>query len=419
MNIGNSSLSIIKTDRKSAALILACLFATILMDQASLLLIVPLLPSLIGSISGGAISYNSEVAGLLVASYGVMQFIFAPIMGGLSDRFGRKKVLSICFAIYCIDYMIFYVADSIALLFLGRIIAGITGSSLVVSMASVADISNKNNKTKNFALMYSAIGLGMILGPSISSFSLQWGLRFPFIVAAILSFLCFLAVIFIYRETLAVENRRNFEFKNPLSSINKFLSYSGLGWLFLCHFFVLMAFQAPLVLWAFFTKYRFSWNEQQIANSLIIMGILIVLVQFLLIDFIYKKIGNVRACYLGYAMFISGLLLMSFAKSPYLFYIALIPYSLGSINNSALTSIYSNAVHVSEQGEIQGALTSITSITNVIGPIMMAYIFSYGIDSKLIYGDSIPYLIASFLTLLAVFFFRKGVNKLRASGNIV
>ncbi|MBE0401371.1 MULTISPECIES: MFS transporter [Halomonadaceae] len=397
---------------KSTATILLCLFLTVMMDQAGVVLIAPLIPALLESITGDTLAHNTEIAGWLVGTYGLMQFLFAPIMGSLSDRFGRRRVLLVCFAIFVLDYLIFAIADSIWVLFLGRVIAGITGSSLVVSMASIADISEKHNKTRNFAYMYGAIGLGMIVGPAISSVTVGYGLRVPFLVAALMCAFCFFFILFGFREPLSDASRRPFKIANPMNSINKFRKYPGMSWLFLTHFCILLAFQAPLVLWAFFTKYRFSWNEQQIANSLVLIGVLMVLVQTVVVDFAYKKLGNRKSCFVGYAMFGTGMLLIAVSVHPWFFYLALIPYTLGSVSNAAINSIYSNAVLPSEQGEIQGALVSIASVANAIGPIVVSYLYSVGVQSTWTYGDALPFIGASLLTALSGCFFYRGSSTL-------
>lgn len=396
----------------STAAILICLFLTVMMDQAGVVLIAPLIPALLATITGDTVAHNTEIAGWLVATYGLMQFLFAPIMGSLSDRFGRRRVLLVCFAIFVVDYLIFAVADSVWLLFLGRFIAGITGSSLVVSMASIADISTEQNKTRNFAFMYGAIGLGMIVGPAISSVAVGYGLRMPFLVAALMCAFCFLFILFAFREPLSEANRRPFKITNPLNSVNKFRKYPGMSWLFLTHFCILLAFQAPLVLWAFFTKYRFSWSEQQIANSLVLIGVLMILVQVVIVDYAYKKLGNRKSCFVGYAMFGSGMLLIALSIHPWLFYLALIPYTLGSVSNAAINSIYSNAVKPSEQGEIQGALVSIASVANTVGPVAVSYLYSIGVQSSLTYGDALPFIVASLLTSVSAYFFYRGSSML-------
>jgi len=397
--------------RDRTNLMLLCLFFTVLMDQAGMVLIAPMIPALLESITGYTVADNTEIAGWLVATYGLMQFLFAPIMGSLSDRFGRRRVLLICFIVFTINYLLFAFADSLWILFIGRVIAGITGSSLVVSMASVADISVPEKKTRNFALMYGAIGLGMVVGPGISSVTVGYGLRVPFLVAAAMCAFCVLFIHLVFKETLVIENRRPFILTNPLSSVNKFRKYPGIAWLFLCHFSILLAFQAPVVLWAFFTKYRFDWNEQQIANSLVVIGILMIFVQIVVVDFTYKRLGNVKTCYLGYAMFGTGLLMVALSLNEWLFYLALIPYTLGSISNSAINSIYSNAVKPSEQGEIQGALVSISSVANTIGPVIVSYLYSMGTKSSVEYGDALPFLIGSLMTAVSAFFFYLGTSR--------
>jgi len=355
------------------------IFITLLIDVTGIGLIIPVVPGLIKELIHGSVSESSRYSGWLAFSYAVMQFIFAPLLGNLSDRFGRRPILLISLFGLGIDYIFLAIAPSIGWLFLGRIIAGLGGASFTTATAYIADISTPQNRAQNFGMVGAAFGVGFILGPVIGGLLGQFGLRVPFIIAAVLSFLNFIYGYFVLPESLSLENRRSFDWKrsNPLSSIKQLKKYPAVNGLVISYFLIYLATNSVQSIWSFFTIQQFSWNPKMIGISLGLVGLLVGIVQGGLIRFINPLLGNKRSVYVGMALYTLGLVLFSFASQSWMMFVFLVPYCLGGICGPALQAIISGQVPSNQQGELQGGLTSIMSLTSIIGPVLMTSLFSY------------------------------------------
>ena len=362
---------------KTAAI--SFIFITLLIDVTGIGLIIPVVPGLIKELIQGTVSDSSLYSGWLAFSYAVMQFIFAPLLGNLSDRFGRRPILLISLFGLGIDYIFLAIAPSIGWLFLGRIIAGLGGASFTTATAYIADISTPQNRAQNFGMVGAAFGVGFILGPVIGGLLGQFGLRVPFVVAALLSFLNFIYGYFVLPESLSLENRRKFDWKrsNPLSSIKQLKKYPAVSGLVISYFLIYLATNSVQSTWSFFTIQQFNWNPKMIGISLGLVGLLVGIVQGGLIRIINPLLGSKRSVYVGMALYTLGLILFSFASQSWMMFVFLIPYCLGGICGPALQSIISGQVPSNQQGELQGGLTSIMSLTSIIGPVVMTSLFSY------------------------------------------
>jgi len=355
------------------------IFITLMLDVTGLGLILPVLPKLILQLIDGNISDASRYGGMLTFTYAIMQFLFAPVLGGLSDQFGRRPVLLFSLLGFALDYLFLSFAPSIGWLFVGRAVAGITGASFTTATAYIADISNAENRAKNFGMIGAAFGLGFIIGPVIGGLLGSFGPRVPFMVAAGLSFLNCLYGYFILPESLSLLNRRKFSIKraNPLGSLMNLKKYPGIGGLVISFFLIYLAAHAVQSNWSFFTIERFGWNEKMIGISLGVVGLLVAAVQGGLVRVINPKIGNEKSVYFGLLLYSIGLLLFAFASQSWMMFVFLIPYCLGGIAGPALQSIISGNVAANEQGELQGTLAGLISLTSIAGPPMMTGLFSY------------------------------------------
>ena len=355
------------------------IFITVLLDVIGWGIIIPVIPSLIKELIHGDISEAAKYGGWLTFSYAFTQFIFAPIVGNLSDKFGRRPILLISLFVFSLDYMLLAFAPTITWLFVGRILAGITGASITTASAYIADISTSENRAKNFGLIGAAFGLGFIIGPVIGGLLGQYGSRVPFYAAAILCMLNFLYGYFILPESLDKENRRNFEWKraNPIGAFLHLKKYPNLIGLIIAIFILYVGSHAVQSNWSFYTMYRFNWDERMVGISLGIIGLLVGLVQGVLIRWINPKIGNVKSIYLGLLLYTIGMFLFAFATESWMIFLFLIPYCLGGIAGPALQAVVSENVKPSEQGEIQGTLASLMSASAIIGPPMMASVFYF------------------------------------------
>lgn len=362
---------------RSAAI--SFIFITLLIDVTGIGLIIPVVPKLIEELIHGNISDASRYSGWLAFAYASMQFLFAPLLGNLSDRYGRRPVLLCSLLGLGIDYIFLSFAPTIGWLFVGRIIAGLGGASFTTATAYIADISTPQNRAQNFGMVGAAFGVGFILGPLAGGLLGEYGVRVPFIVAAVLSLLNFAYGYFVLPESLAVENRRKFEWQraNPLSTLRQLKKYPAISSLFLSFFLIYLGTNAVQSTWSFFTIRQFSWTPKTIGISLGLVGLLVGAVQGGLIRFINPYMGNKRSVYVGIALYTIGLFLFAVASSTWMMFVFLVPYCLGGICGPALQSIMTGQVPPNQQGELQGALTSIISLTSIIGPVFMTTMFAY------------------------------------------
>lgn len=367
----------VNTFNRNAAV--SFIFITLLIDVTGIGLIIPVVPKLIEELIHGNISQASTYSGWLTFVYAIMQFLFAPLLGNLSDKYGRRPVLLLSLLGLGIDYIFLFLAPSIGWLFVGRIIAGFAGASFTTATAYIADISTVENRAKNFGMVGAAFGLGFIIGPTIGGLLGEFGARIPFIVAAGLSLLNCLYGYFVLPESLSVENRRAFDWKraNPFGTLKQLKKYTAVSGLIFSFFLIYMAGFSVQSTWSFFTIQKFSWTSKMIGISLGVVGFLVALVQGGLIRVINPKLGNKNSIYVGLFLYSLGLILFAFASQSWMMFVFLIPYCLGGIATPALQAIISSQVPANEQGELQGGLTSIMSIANILAPIIFTNLFAY------------------------------------------
>ena len=354
------------------------IFLTLLIDITGLGIIIPVMPKLIGQLTGEGLSVASEYGGWLTFAYAFMQFIFAPILGNLSDKYGRRPVLLLSLLGFGIDYLFLAFAPSIFWLFVGRIIAGIAGASMTTAMAYIADVSAPEKRAQNFGIVGAAFGLGFIIGPVLGGVLGQFGTRIPFFAAAGLALLNFLYGYFILPESLTKENRRPFNFKtaNAWASLSRLKRYPKVLSLAGALVLVYLASYALQSVWTYYNMYKFGWTEALVGYSLGFVGITIAVVQGGLIRIIIPKLGQERSLYIGLALYSFGYILFAFASESWMMFAFMIPYSLGGIAGPALQGIMSNQVPPNEQGELQGTLTGLMSLTAIFGPLLMTHLFS-------------------------------------------
>ena len=386
------------------------IFITVLIDIIGFGIIIPVLPQLLQQLlhvtDRTDISTISKPAIFLTLIYGLMQFIFAPILGSLSDRYGRRPVLLFSLLGFGLDYIFLAFAPTIGWLFLGRMISGITGASITTASAYMADISNEKNRAQNFGMIGAAFGLGFIIGPMLGGLLGELGTRIPFLVAAGLALVNALYGYFVLPESLDMEHRRTFDFKraNPIASLLKFKKYPALLGLIFSLLLIYLAAHAVQSNWSFTNINKFGWTPKMIGISLAVVGVLISLVQGLLIRVVNPILGNEKSVYIGISLYALGLTLFAFATQGWMMFLFLIPYCFGGISGPALQAIISNHVPKNEQGELQGSLTGLQSLTTIIGPPMMigltAY-FSIKNDPNHIYFPGAAFLLGAVFMLLS------------------
>ena len=365
-----------KEPRKAA---LAFIFITVLIDVIGLGIIIPIIPALIVELTGEGLSKAAIYGGWLMFVYAFTQFIFAPVIGALSDRFGRRPVLLLSLFGFGIDYILIGFAPTISWLFIARFISGITGASITTASAYIADISSPEKRSQNFGLIGAAFGLGFIIGPVIGGLLGQYGTRVPFFAAAGLTLVNVLYGYFILPESLPKENRRKFEIKraNPLGSLKQIRSFPGISGLVVVFGLVYLASHATQSTWTYYTMEKFAWDEKMVGISLGVVGLCVAIVQGGLTRVVIPKIGEVKSVYFGLTISCIGFIGFAFSPTGAIMLAMIIPYCLGGFAGPSLQGIVSNKVPQNQQGELQGALTSLVSFTAIFGPPMMTGLFGY------------------------------------------
>jgi len=355
------------------------IFVTLLVDTIGFGIIIPVLPKLIQHLIHGSISDAAPYAGFLALTYALMQFLFAPVIGNLSDKFGRRPVLLGSLLGFGVDYLFLAFAPSIGWLFVGRAVAGMTGASFTTAWAYIADISPAEKRAANFGMIGIAFGLGFIIGPAIGGLLGSYNVRYPFIGAAVLALLNATYGFFILPESLSLENRRPFSLRraNPVGTLVQLNKYKQVIGLAFSLFLIYVAVQSVQSVWTFYTIEKFNWNNAWVGFSLAFVGIMMAGVQGGLIRVILPKLGQERSIWVGLLLYSAGLILFAFATKGWMMFVFLVPYCLGGICGPALQGYMSNSVPANEQGELQGGLTSLMSVSTIIGPPLMTWAFFY------------------------------------------
>lgn len=339
---------------KSKKTALLFIFITILVDVIGIGIILPIIPELIMELTGEG-NHMAIIYGMwLTTSFAGMQFLFSPILGEISDRFGRRPILLLALLGLSVDYLIHAWAPTITWLFLGRFLAGITGASFTVASAYIADVSTKENKAKNFGLIGAAFGLGFIIGPGIGGFFGEIDIRLPFYIAAALTFVNFLFGLFFVPESLLPENRRPINIMKMVPGVSLFAlrNYKGVLLLISAYFLANLAGQALPSTWSYYGIERYEWSPKEIGISLMVVGLLVAIVQGALVGFFVKKLGRKRVVIYGFLLWTVGMFLFSLASEPWMLYAFLVPYALGGIAGPTVQGVISNQVSEKEQGNL-------------------------------------------------------------------
>ncbi len=392
---------------KSNKTALLFIFITILVDVIGIGIILPIIPDLIMELTGEG-NHMAVIYGMwLTTAFAGMQFLFSPVLGEISDKFGRRPILLLALLGLSIDYMIHAWAPTITWLFLGRFLAGITGASFTVASAYIADVSTRENKAKNFGLIGAAFGIGFIIGPGIGGFFGEIDIRLPFYIAAGLTFANFLFGWFFVPESLAPEKRRKINLSKMVPGVSLFAlrNYKGLLLLISAFFLANLAGQALPSTWSYYGIERYDWNPKQIGISLMVVGLLVAIVQGFLVGVLVKKFGKRKVIIFGFLLWTVGMFLFSFASEPWMLYAFLIPYALGGIAGPTVQGVISNQVPDNEQGILQGSITGLVSITAILGQLIFSPVFYYFVrPDATVYFPGAPYALAA-LFLLAAFSF--------------
>ena len=362
-----------KTERAAAV---RFIFVTILLDAIGLGVIIPVLPDVLRRFSSDP-TYVSEHFGLFIGVYAFMQFIASPILGSLSDRHGRRSILLSSLLGAALDYLFMAFAPTLPLLFVGRVISGLTGASMTVASSYMADVSDDKNRSANFGMIGAGWGLGFIVGPLLGGLMSGLGPKAPFLAAACLNFCNFLYGLFVLPESLPAHRRRKVEARelNPLRTVARILRPSEFVVFIWVYFLVFLAGQIHPVNWTLYTETKFHWTPWQVGLSLSFVGTMIATAQGGLTRIIVPRLGAHRSLTLGLSIYAVSFCLFSLAWAGWVMYPIVVFFSLSGITIPSLQTILARYIAPDRQGELQGSLVSLASLASILAPLLFTRLF--------------------------------------------
>jgi DHA1 family tetracycline resistance protein-like MFS transporter len=339
-----------------------------------------------------------------MGAYAFMQFVFSPLIGNLSDRFGRRPILLISVLGMSLDYMVMYYAPDLFWLVLGRAISGIFGASFTSASAYIADISTPDKRAQNFGMIGAAFGIGFVIGPAIGGLLSDFGSRTPFLVASFFSMANFIYGLMVLKESLPPESRRKFEWKrsNPFGALQQIKRFEKLKYLFLVSFLTVLTSMCVHSTWNFYSMEKFSWTTKEVGVSLAVVGVCFGLVQGAFTGKIVEKLGQKNAAKFGLFLSIFVLMGLGLINQGWMMYAIILPYAFTGIVDPAIRSMVSGQVQSNEQGELQGIFTSLMSLAEIIGPPLFMW-FYYNFKSSVPnsnLGLGTPFWIAAFIAFI-------------------
>ena len=401
---------------------MAFILVTVLLDSIGFGIILPVLPGLIMDVTGEPLANAARYGGWLLFVYAVTQFFSAPVLGNLSDRFGRRPVLLLSLLAMGCDYLLMGWAPTLGWLFLGRLIAGISASTYGIANAFIADTFAPEDRARNFALLGAAFGVGFIVGPVIGGLLGEFGPRAPFYAAAGLAFTNVVYGFLVLPESLTQENRRAFDWKraNPLGTFNQLWRYPVVLGLVFAYFFYMMGHHSLPSVWSYFAIEKFDWSSRDIGFSLGAVGVCMIVVQAWLIRYVLDRFGTERTAYIGLVATI--LSFVGYALVPYgwMIYGVIVLGAAQGFVAPSVQALMSGRIPPDAQGELQGALASVSSLVSILSPPFMTQTFAYfSAGGAPLYFPGAPFIAAALFTLLGLIAFMRalvGVAKPEVSG---
>ncbi|MEM7219946.1 MAG: TCR/Tet family MFS transporter [Pseudomonadota bacterium] len=391
---------------------------TVLIDVIGFGIVMPVIPAFLMEITGTDLASASRWGGRLLVVYAVLQFLFAPVLGNLSDRFGRRPLLLVSLFMFGVNYLISAFAASLAVLFIGRMLTGIAASTYSVANALVADVSPPEERAQNFGLLGMAFGIGFILGPTIGGFLGEWDTRAPFFVAAALAFVNAAYGFFALKETLPEARRRPFDLRraNPVGALLQIRRYPVLTWVLVALLVYNVSHHVYPSNWNFYTIEKFGWSEIDIGLSMGLVGVLMAIVQGWLIRIVIPRLGEHRTAFVGMSAAVLAYIGIAFAPNSLTVYLWCVVSSLAGLVMPALQGIMSNTVDQSEQGELQGILASLAAVGAIFGPLLMTETFALFTGSNApVYFPGAAFIVAGALAFVSVTIFAGNVRRLATS----
>jgi DHA1 family tetracycline resistance protein-like MFS transporter len=393
------------------------IFVTVTINSMGIGLIMPVMPDLLLSLTGdfGEMSIGEAAAwgGWLTLSYAAMQFLISPTLGNLSDAYGRRPVLLLSLFVMGIDYLIMAITPSLALLFVARMMAGAASATFSTANAYIADISTPEKRAQNFGVTGAAFGVGFVLGPVVGGLVGEFGPRMPFYAAAVLTFANLLFGYFALPESLRPEKRRPFQIAraNSLGVALQMLKYPAVAWMLAAMFIYNIAHYVYPVVWSYYAKVQFEWTPFDIGLSLACVGIGYAVVQGFLIKYILAWLGAAKTALVGLCLDVAALIGIALSTEGWMVY-ALVPLtSLSALVAPAMQGLMSNKIPDDTQGELQGAISALSSLSFMITPVLMSQLFFYFTSSaSSIYFPGAPFIAAAIFSALAILPLLRGLR---------
>ena len=393
---------------KNRTFSLVVLFLIALIDSIGFGIILPVTPMLLMEVTGSNLADSAFYGGWLMFVFAIMQFFCMPILGNLSDAYGRRPVIILSLLVLGTNYMIMGLATSLSMLFIGRIISGIGSATISTCNAYIADIIDEKERAQYFGMLGAAFGLGFVIGPVIGGFLGDYGTRVPFFATGAMAFVSLCIALFVLPESLPKAHRRRFVLKasNPVSVLVKLSEFRIVFGIIGVMFLYNLGHHALPAVWSFYGIEKFGWSPREIGYSLGVIGFAMVVVQGFVIRAAVPLLGLRLAGILGFSFMIFGFLGYALASSAIMVYAVMVPAALGALAGPAMNGIASAQVGPSKQGELQGAIGSVMSLTTIISPPMMTTVFGiFSGKDAFYYFPGAPYLLAAFLTLMSLVLF--------------
>jgi MFS transporter, DHA1 family, tetracycline resistance protein len=400
------------------------IFVTLFLDVIGIGLTAPIVPKRIEKFLGDSIAEAAQYGGWITAIYAVMQFVFAPILGNLSDRYGRRPIILVSLFGSALDYLLLAFAPNLAWLFIGRIIAGITGANISSVSAYIADVSPPEKRAQNFGLIGVAFGLGFIVGPALGGVLGSLDLRLPFLVVAGITAINWLYGFFVLPESLEPQNRQTFSWAraNPVGSLGMLARYPLVASLAVTIVFTALAQNGLQTVWVYYTGLRYGWDTLAVGLSLAAVVISAAIVQGDLMGVILARFGEQRSVICGLAFAALSSVLYGLAPQGWMIYVILLIGGLGGIAGPAVQGLISGSDSDNEQGAVQGALSGVQTLTDVFGPLIATTLFNYfaprGIPSASFFAGALLIGIGLRLALRTFLRFPQGSNLNSNTGNM-
>jgi len=377
----------------------------VLIDALGMSIIIPIMPDLLEELTGRPVAETAVIGGFLTAVYALNQFLFGPMVGALSDRYGRRPVILFAMFALTLDYLLMAVSWSVWVLFLGRFLAGLSGASYTVATAYIADISEKKDRAANFGLVGAAFGLGFVFGPALGGIAAEFGVRAPLYLSAGLAGLGVIFGVFFLPESLREENTRDFNLRaaNPFSSLQRAFALPGVGLLILAHTLISLSDWVYPAIWAYWGTETFGWTPRMIAITLTVYGLSAAAVQGGLIRIVIPAIGEVRAIFVGMGFSIVSLSLLAFASATWMVICIIMIAALAHITGAALSGLMANRVGDNVQGELQGVLGALGAVSSVVTSLVATSVFfTFSKADAPIYFPGAPFLLSALLSVAAL-----------------